>query len=95
MQVNGVNGMRLPSRDCYSFGLQLLDILFTNEELATSLLFQSKKSKRAGLDKERVETMLQLIEKRYGSEWDLRVLTQKVNQKYRNKKSEDAVDINK
>ena len=39
-QVNGVNVMRIPSRDAYSFGLQLLNILFTKEELAVSLLFK-------------------------------------------------------
>ena len=42
-QVNGVNVMRIPSRDAYSFGLQLLNILFTKEELAVSLLCKSKK----------------------------------------------------
>ena len=78
--------MRLPSRDCYSFGLHLLDILFTKEELSTSLLFKSKKSERLGLDQERVEKMLKLIERRYGNEWDLRTLMQKVNQKCRDKK---------
>ena len=78
--------MRLPSRDSYSFGLQLLDILFTREELSTSLLFKSKKSERLGLDRERVEKMLKLIEKQYSAERDLRTLTQKVNQKCWDKK---------
>lgn len=43
--VNGVHVMRLPSRDAYSFALQLLDILFTREELASSLMFKSPKNK--------------------------------------------------
>ena len=41
--VNGINITRIPSWDAYSYGLQLMDILFTKEELAASLLFQSKK----------------------------------------------------
>ena len=27
--INGINVMRLQSRDAYSFGLQLMDLLFT------------------------------------------------------------------
>lgn len=73
--------MHIPSRDAYSFGLQLLNILFTKEELAVSLLFKSKKSTKPGLDQGRVEKMLKLIERRFGSDWDLRTLSQKVNQK--------------
>ena len=65
--VGGVNVMRLPSRDAYSFALQLLDILFTKEEQGTSLLFKSKKSEKPGLDHERVEKLLALVEKRYGN----------------------------
>ena len=72
--------MRIPSRDAYSFGLQLLNILFTKEELSVSLFFKSKKSDKPGLENERVENMLKLIEKRFGSDWDIRTLTQKVNQ---------------
>ena len=82
-QVNGVNVMRIPSRDAYSFGLQLLNILFTKEELAVSLLFKSKKSEKPALEQGRVEKMLKLIEKRFGNDWDLRTLSQKVNQKCR------------
>ena len=47
---NGVNVMRIPARDAYSYGLQLMDILFTKEELSSSLLFKSKKSEKPGLD---------------------------------------------
>ncbi len=50
--------MRLSARDAYGFGLQLLDILFTKEELAGSLLFSSKKSTKPGLPKDRVEKLL-------------------------------------
>ena len=85
-QVGGVNVLRLPSRDAYSFALQLLDILFTKEELQSSLLFKSKKSEKPGLDQSRVEKMMRLIERRYGNEWDIKTLTAKVNQKCRDKK---------
>ena len=81
--VGGVNVMRLPSRDAYSFALQLLDVFFTKEELATSLLFKSKKSDKPGLDTERVEKLLKFVERRYGDNWDLRTLTSKANQKCR------------
>ena len=75
--------MRIPSRDAYSFALQLLTILFSKEELSASLLFKSKKSEKPALDQGRVEKMLKIIEKRYGNDWDLKTLTQKVNQKCR------------
>ena len=39
---NGVNLLRILTRDAYSYGLQLMDVLFTKEELSGSLLFKSK-----------------------------------------------------
>lgn len=42
--VNGVDILKIPSRDAYSYALQLMDILFSKEELASSLIFKSKKS---------------------------------------------------
>ena len=50
--------MRLSATDVYAFRLQLMDILFTKEEQSSSLLFASKKSKRVGLDRERVDKLL-------------------------------------
>ena len=85
--------MRIPSRDAYSFGLQLLNILFTEEELAVSLLFKSKKSTKPGLDQGRVEKMLKLIERRFGNDWDLRTLSQKVNQKCRDSAKNIQVEL--
>ena len=80
--INGINVLRIPSRDAYSYGLHLMEVLFTKEEMATSLLFASKKSEKQPLDRERVEKMLSLIEQRYGkTEWDLKTLTAKANQK--------------
>ena len=44
-KINGINVMMLPTRDAYSFGLQLMDLMFTKEEQSTSLLFKSKEWK--------------------------------------------------
>ena len=84
--VNGVNVMRLPARDAYAFGLQLMDIMFTKDELANALLFASKKSDKPGLDKDRVGKLMGFLEKRYGDQWDIKTLTSKVNQKCRDAK---------
>ena len=76
--------MRVNARDAYAFALQILDMLFTKDELAVSLLFKSKKSEKPGLDKDRVEKLLKCLEKRYGNDgWDLKTLVAKVNQKCR------------
>ena len=53
-QVNGVNLLHIPARDAYAYGLQLMDALFTKQELAGSLIFKSKKSEKQGLDQDRV-----------------------------------------
>ena len=81
--INGINVMRLPARDAYAFGLQLLDILFTKEELGSSLLMKSKKSEKPGLDSARVQQLLSLIDLRFGDKWDIKTLTMKCNQKCR------------
>jgi hypothetical protein len=51
---------RIQSKDAYSYGLTLLHSIFTQEELARSLLFSSKKDTctKPGLDLARVEKML-------------------------------------
>lgn len=83
---NGVNVMRIPAWDAYSYGLQLMDILFTKEELSSSLLFKSKKSEKPGLDQERVAKLLSFMDKRYGDHWDIKTFTGKANQKCRDSK---------
>ena len=88
--INGINVMRIPSRDAYSFGLQLMDVLFTKEELASSLLFKSKKSEKPGLDGERVQRLLGLLDKRYGDQWDLKTFSAKANQKCRDSRDSKA-----
>ena len=57
-QAGSVNLMRLPAATPYAFGLAVVDALFTKQELASSLLFESKKSEKPPLDPKRVETLL-------------------------------------
>ncbi len=57
-QVGSVNLLRLTAATRYAFGLAVLDVLFTKEELASSLLFSSKKSPKPALDHKRVEVLL-------------------------------------
>ena len=82
--INGINVMRIPLRDAYSFALQLLDFVFSKEEQAGSLLFKSKKTTKPALDSKRVQNILSLVDRRYGGDnWDLKTLSAKVNQKCR------------
>ena len=98
MCINGINVMRIPSRDAYAFALQFIDVLFTKEELALYLLFKSKKSSKPGLDSVRVQQLLSFIDNQYGADkWDMKTLTAKVNQKCRDsgvtvKKDEDSAE---
>ncbi len=99
-RVNGINVMVLPARDAYAFALQLMDMLFTKEELFSSLLMKSKKSTKPPLDKTRVQRLIMLVEKRFNDGWDLKKLVSKANQKCRDsrgiivlpKNSEDLSD---
>ena len=52
--VNGIDVINMPTRDVYSFALELLDMFFTPEELARSLVYKSKRSDKDGLDKDKV-----------------------------------------
>ena len=54
--INGQNVMTMCTRDGYSFGLNLMDMLFTPEELSGYLVYQPKstKSSKNGLDRVRV-----------------------------------------
>lgn len=89
-EINGINVMTVPSRDAYSFGLHLMDMLFTKDELAGSLLFPSGKSNKPSLDSKKVQTMMGLIRKRYGDQWNIKLLTSKANQKCRDTKPTDS-----
>ena len=82
--INGINILRIPSRDAYSYGLRLMDIIFSKEEMGKSLLFKSKKSQKPALDGEKVQQLLGLIDQKYGDKnWDIKTLTAQVNQKCR------------
>ena len=88
MQINGRNVMRLPARDAYAFALLLMDAMFSKEELSVSLLYKSDKSKKPGLDEEKVNHMMRLVEKRFGEKgWNEKTLISKANQKCRDSKS--------
>ncbi len=88
MQINGRNVMRLPARDAYAFALLLMDAMFSKEELSVSLLYKSDKSKKPGLDEEKVKHMMRLVEKRFGEKgWNEKILISKANQKCRDSKS--------
>ena len=67
MQVNGVNLQRIPARDAYSYGLALLDALFSRDELGQSLVFRSKKSSKPGLDPLRVEKLFGEFSKHFNT----------------------------
>lgn len=88
--VNGVDVTRIPAKDEYSYGLRLMDILFTKKEMSESLLFSSKKSNKPGLDKGRVSQLLNFIDKRYGKNWDVGTFQKKANQKCRDAKTDVA-----
>lgn len=81
--INGVSIFQVPARDVYSFGLTLLDMLFSREELGKSLLLPTSKSSKPGLDKDRVDKLFACIKRRFGTKYDLRTLTAKINQKCR------------
>ncbi len=79
----GINVSEIQSRNAYNYALRLMDVFFTKQEMAVSLLFKSRKSSKPALAKDRVEKLLSYVEMRYGSEWDLKILTAKANQKCR------------
>lgn len=58
MQVNGINLKMIPARDAYAYALAIMDILFTPEEMSTSLLFASKRSLKPALQQAKVEKLL-------------------------------------
>lgn len=89
LMFKGVNVRRMHAANPYAYGLQLMDVLFTKEELAGSLMFESGKSNRSPLDKERVNRLFKMIEEKYKDdrtykkEWDMKVFVSKANQKCR------------
>ncbi len=45
----------IPARDAYAYGRNLLEVLFSKEELARSVIIKSVKSKKPALDQERIQ----------------------------------------
>ena len=53
-----MNLMNVPADTPYALALGALPLLFTKEELATSLMHCSKRSERMGLDPEKIELLM-------------------------------------
>jgi len=68
--INGKNVMKLPASGACSFAFQLLDMLFSKEELGKSLVYQARKSDKPALDETRIEKLMFLVNKRYGDKDD-------------------------
>jgi len=62
-----INVNRIPAKDEYQYGLRLLDVLFSKEEMVDHLMLKSKRSDKPALDKTKVDIMLGLIDKRFGT----------------------------
>ena len=83
-KANALNGP-------YSYGLNLMDVLFDKEEMSTSLLFKpsSTKSRKSGLNEEKVQKLFELIAEKfkdnefYKKEWNMKLFINKANQKCR------------
>ena len=43
IQVNGITLKQVPAKDPYSYARNILDVLFTKEELSISVLLKTKK----------------------------------------------------
>ncbi|KAL5460141.1 hypothetical protein EMCRGX_G033568 [Ephydatia muelleri] len=56
--IKGVDVHLLPANNIYLFGLVLLDLYFTKEELSQNLIFPSTKIKKPMLDQEKVGTII-------------------------------------
>lgn len=57
MQVDGVNLLRIPSKDAGAYGRALVDTLFTKAEQKSHVLFKTSKSSKPPLDRVKVGLM--------------------------------------
>lgn len=57
MQVDGINLLRIPSKDAYAYARTLLDTLFTKQEQKKSIVLKSKKSLKPQLSPQRVQKL--------------------------------------
>ncbi|KAL5493681.1 hypothetical protein EMCRGX_G014891 [Ephydatia muelleri] len=82
LDQNRVDVNLLPANNIYLFGLVLLDLYFTKEELSQSLIFPSTKSKKPMLDQEKVGTIIELMKQRFPDEkFDSKKFQEKANQR--------------
>ncbi len=54
LQGNGVNLLSLRAVDPAKYALQLMEVLFTEDEMATSCYIASHRTKKPGLNKQKV-----------------------------------------
>jgi len=85
-----INVNRIPAKTEYQYGLRLLDVIFSKQQLVGKLMFSSSRSSKPALDKKKIDLLCSLIDKRFGTDWDISVLTSKINQKCRD--AENYVD---
>lgn len=57
LQVNGVDLLKIPAKDICAYGRCLLDVLFTREEQAVSVVKKTNKSKKPPLSPSRVQKL--------------------------------------
>ena len=55
--MDGINLLRIPSKDAGTYGRALLDTLFTKAEQKSHVLFKTSKSNKSPLDRAKVELM--------------------------------------
>ena len=53
-QENGINLLKLRAVDPEKYSLQLMDFLFTDQEMASSCYVASQRTKKPGLDAEKI-----------------------------------------
>jgi hypothetical protein len=88
MELQQLKLRRISAKDPYSYALQAMDVLFTKEEMGPSLIFKSPKSPKPALEKKRISQLLGLVERKFGDNWDIKILAQKANQKCRDSKKQ-------
>lgn len=74
---NEINGIK-----CDDSSIQRCIFIWptSNGQLVGSLLFPSGKSEKQSLDSKRVQSLIGLIRKRYGDQWNIKLFTSKANQ---------------
>ncbi len=62
--MNGINLKQIPARDPYAYGRNMLEVLFSKEELAKSVVVKSKKSEKPPLSPKRVQVLFGMFEEK-------------------------------